>query len=91
MPISFLFSYALKPYPGWSSDLHLVALVGDGRSRYKELGCEALGEGSCLEAKGFPPKLPLFSSLSPGLPTPFSSNKKLVVGQGRDMTPKRSF
>lgn len=32
-----LFSCALKAYPGWSSDLHLVALVGDGRSLCNEL------------------------------------------------------
>lgn len=81
MQINFLLFYALKPYPGWSSDLLLVALVGDGRSLYKELGREALGEGGCLEAKDFPPKLPLFSSLCPGWPTPFPSNKKLE-GEG---------
>lgn len=58
-----------------------LALVGDGRSLYNELSCEALGEGSCLEAKDFLPKLPLFPSISPGLPTPFPNNKKLAVGQ----------
>lgn len=53
MRISFLFSGALKAYPGWSDDQHLVALVGDGRSLRNELGCEALEEGSCLDAKDF--------------------------------------
>lgn len=53
MQISFLFSWAPKTYPGWSDDLHLMALVGDGRSLRNELGCEALEEGSCLEAKDF--------------------------------------
>lgn len=75
MPISFLFSYALKPYSGWSSDLHLVALVGDGRSLYKELGCEALGEGSCLKEKTSLPNYLCSPPSALGCPTPFQATK----------------
>lgn len=58
MRICFLFSCVLKAYPGWSDDLRLMALVGDGRSLRNELGCEALEEGSCLEAKEGKPNDP---------------------------------
>lgn len=88
MQISFLFSWAPKTYPGWSDDLHLMALVGDGRSLRNELGCEALEEGSCLEAKDFASQTTFVLLRQPLVAYPPPQQK---ARRGKPNDPKGSF